>query len=318
MKTRFSISLLAVAVIGLLSAAAAQSLQLVKEWEIPLSPYNPGNTVSMCVDSVGNVHVITSGGMWSTLDPSGRLIRQTQDQALQGASSVACLSPESRVVVAVPKTNHLYIFSGDHQRLSSVTEPDGFHSVVSADEASIRLLAPHQGYLFKDVDPKTGRTTGFLGSVSQTVAPSWKVRGVASMDAKGGVLLFLTGNPETISAFDGTGKLMVSKAVDGDVRRRDDSQSLQAPGAPMTHDRAAGIFRIGNDRYLVSVNRVDIAGDRKSATSGLIYQILDSQFNVIGHASSDEVGAVLASDGEGTVYSITGGSTLTVAKAHVR
>jgi hypothetical protein len=119
---------------------------------------------------------------------------------LQGA--FACLSSENQVVVAVPHSYRLYIFSADHQPLSAVTLQEGFRSVISADDTSIRLFAPHQGYLFKDVDPKTGATIGVLGFLGQSAIPSGLTRGEASMDEKRGLLLFVTHNPETVSVFD--------------------------------------------------------------------------------------------------------------------
>ncbi len=86
----------------------------------------------------------------------------------------------------------------------------------------------------------------------------------------------------------------------------------------MTSDRAFGIFRLSDDRYLVNINRVDIAEDRKSATSNLVYQILDGQFNVISHATPDQIGGIHGSDGQGNFYSFSGGRMLTIAKAHLQ
>src|SRR5208282_728403 len=233
MKTQLVIGLLVLAVITLLSTTTAQSVQFVKDWETALYPYDPHLSASMCVDSSHNVHVVTNAGLWSTLDPSGKLIRKTEDETLQDANSVACILSTDRIVVAVPHTNHLYIFSGDHQRLSSVTVPDGFRGVVSADDKLIRLLAPQQGYIFKQIDLKTGATIGLLGSLSQNVIPYGpQLLGDALMDEKSGLLLFVTRNPEIVSAFDGNGKLMFSKPIVGDVRQQDYGVTLDVPGAP--------------------------------------------------------------------------------------
>jgi hypothetical protein len=163
----------------------------------------------------------------------------------------------------VPRSYRLNVFSADHEPLSAVTLQEGIRSVISANDMSIRLFAPHEGYLFKDVDRKTGATIGILGSLGQSAIPSGHTRGEASMDEKRGLLRFVAHNPETVSVFDRTGKLMLSKPFAGGVRPRDDSQSIQILGLPMTDDETSGIFPLGNDKYLVNIVRSDIAPDRK-------------------------------------------------------
>jgi hypothetical protein len=138
------------------------------------------------------------------------------------------------------------------------------------------------------------------------------------MDEKRGLLLFVTHNPETVLVFDSTGKLMFSKPIVGGVRPRDDSQSIQIPGSPMTDDETSRIFPLGNDKYLVNIVRSDIAPDRKAMTSDLVYQILDGQFNLVGYASAEGIGSIFASDGEGGIYAVNGGRMLTIVKPHLQ
>jgi hypothetical protein len=51
-------------------------------------------------------------------------------------------------------------------------------------DANQRLFAPHEGYLFKDVDRKTGATIGILGSLGQRAISTGHTRGEASMDLR--------------------------------------------------------------------------------------------------------------------------------------
>jgi hypothetical protein len=302
----------AVVAIALLSTARAQSTQLVKDWEVALPSYKPGSGRSVCADNRDNVHVITSRGSWSTFDPSGKLIYQTEEPVLQGANGVLCLPSEGRVVVAVPLTDKLYTFSGDHKLLSSLTVSDGFRTIVNVGDGMIRLFAPHQGYLFRGIDPKTGAT---ISSLAQGAVTS----GDVYADEKRGLLLFVTHNPEILSAFDITsGSSMFLKPIVGDVREQPAGQSLNIPGSPTVHDRASGIFRISDNRYLVNINRTDVAPDRKLATTDLFYQILDAQFNVVGHLASDEIGIIIGSNGHGGVYGINHSDTFTLVKAHLQ
>ncbi len=318
MKTRLVIGLFVFILCALSLSATAQAVQFVKDWEAPLYPDNRYLSASMCVDSEHNVHVVTNAGGWSTVDSSGKVVRTTEDEALRGASSVACIKSDGRVVIAVPRAARLYVFSGDHRLLSSVTVPDGLGKVVSADDTSVRVLAPHQDYLFKDVDIKTGLNIGLLGSRAKGAIPFGPIHGDASMDEGDGVLLFITPNPETVSAFDRQGNLISSRPIVGDIRERDYGQSSKMQGTSMTRDRAFGIFRLADNRYIVNILRADMDTGRKTIKTTLGYQILDAQFNVVGHASIGELNAICDSDGKGAVYSIDGGSMLTIAKAHLK
>jgi hypothetical protein len=238
-----------------------KSVRFVRDWETRVDVYKQKSGTDACVDKFHNLHIITTDGLWATLDPSGKVIRKTEDDVLEGA--FACLSSENQVIVAVPRSYRLNVFSADHEPLSAVTLQEGIRSVISANDMSIRLFAPHEGYLFKDVDRKTGATIGILGSLGQSAIPSGHTRGEASMDEKRGLLRFVAHNPETVSVFDRTGKLMLSKPIAGGVRPRDDSQSIQILGLLMTDDETSGIFPLGNDKYLVNIVRSDIAPDRK-------------------------------------------------------
>jgi hypothetical protein len=294
--------------------SSAQSVRFVKDWEtsIPLHTSLGG----VCVDKSGNVQLITTDGLWATLDASGKIMRETREDMLQGASRVACLL-QNQIVVAVPP-HTLHIFSGDHQLLASLPVEDGIRAVLSADDESIRLFAPHQGHLFEDVERKTGAMVSPLGPRSQSLIPPGWVPGEAAADDERGLLLFLTHNPETVSVWDSTGKLLLSKPITSNIRPRDESQSSDIPGAPISHDQALGIFPLGGDRYLVNVSLEDVAPDRRSIMAQLRYQILDGRFNSIGYASGDFIGVIHASDSHGGIYSVNGGHRPRVVKAHLQ
>jgi len=314
MKGKRLITQFVAALVALPLTSAAQSVRFVEDWETSIPIHSSLSCV--CVDKSRNVELITTDGLWATLDASGKIIRQTHEDMLQGALSVACLL-QHRIVVAVPPGT-LHIFSGDHQLLASLPVEDGIRAVLSADDESIRLFAPRGEHLFKDVARKTGATVSLLGSRSQSLIPRGWVPGDVAVDDERGLLLFLTHNPETASVWDSSGKLVLSKLIASDIRPRDESQSFDIPGTPMSHDQALGIFPLGGGRYLVNVSREDIAADRKSMTAELHYQVLDGQLNSIGYASGDFIGVIHASDANGGIYSVNGGRKPRMVKAHLQ
>jgi hypothetical protein len=97
------VCLTAVALVSIPRFVAAQSVRFVRDWETSVDVYNQKSGTGVCVDKLRNLHIITTDGLWATLDPSGKVIRKTEDDVLQGA--FACLSSENQVVVAVPQSS---------------------------------------------------------------------------------------------------------------------------------------------------------------------------------------------------------------------
>jgi hypothetical protein len=80
---------------------AAQSVRFVRDWETAVDAYNQKSGTGVCVDKLHNLHIITTNGVWATLDPSGKVIRKTEDDVLEGAfaydASSNRVSPRDRM-----------------------------------------------------------------------------------------------------------------------------------------------------------------------------------------------------------------------------
>jgi hypothetical protein len=299
-----------------IGAGAQSTVGLAKDWEKAVVPFNPRNNVSLCVDRKHNVHLIAYDGSWITYASSGDMLRESHEERLKGAFSVAC-SDDDTVVVGVSKTSQIQIFSLDHQYLRSLNLGEGFGRILCAKNGSAIALSRTRDTVFAKVDLKgsdEGRTLAKFGRAPASLAPSISPSraGTGVFDRKREQLIYITKNPEQILVYSGTGDLVSSKDVADAVRPK----GAQRQDSTTENDEAVGIFPAGN-RYIVNIWQEDLSPARGTVASHLRYQILDEQFRVIGYASAEGIGTIVAADDEGSVYAIAGGEKFSLVKAHL-
>jgi hypothetical protein len=313
---------LLIALLGISSWATAQAshgtqvFQTVKDWEKPVYPFDRGGTLSICVDSRQNVHAITNDGFWVTLAASGAVIRETREDSLKGALTVACADDDT-VLVGVPKDYAIHVFSPDHRYVRTIRVSDELSHILSVRNGEAIVLGyQREGRSLTRLrvdDEHAARSSVHVGELPAE-APSIGPR-AGIFDADRGLLIVATKNPEKISVYKPTGELVSSKVIEGGVRPK----GAEGPEKiTIRNDSADGIFVLG-DRYIVNIWREDLSPALGTIASHLEYQILDDHFNVLGYASAEGIGTVFATDAQGGIYGVGGwGQQLRVIKGHLQ
>jgi len=307
---------LLIALLGISHGAATQAFQMVRDWEKPVYPFDRGGTLSICVDSKQNVHAITNDGFWVTLAPSGAIIRETREDSLDGALTVACADDDS-VAVGVPKDYAIHVFSGDHRYLRTIRISEELSHILSVRGGEAVVLG-YQGEgrsltRLRVDDERAARSSVNVGELPAEAPSIGPMAGL--FDADKGLLIVVRKNPEKISVYKSTGELVSSKLIEGGVRPK----GAEGPEKiTIRNDSAEGIFVLGN-RYILNIWREDLSPALGTVASHLEYQILDDHFNVLGYASAEGIGTIFATDAAGAIYGVGGwGQQLRVIKGHLQ
>ena len=311
------IYLLAISVCAAAQASrTAQAFQMVRDWQRAVYPCTRGSTLSICADSKQNVHVITNDGFWVTLAPSGATLRETREDSLNGALTVACADDDT-VLVGVPKDYAIHVFSGDHRYLRTIRVSEELSHILSVRGGEALVLSPQREGLslarLKLDDEHAARSPVHIGGPPAEAPSIGPTAGL--LDVGKGLLILVRKNPEKIFVYKPTGELVSSRVIEGGVRPR----GAEGPEkVTIRNDSAEGIFALGN-RYIVNIWREDLSPALGTVASHLEYQILDDHFNVLGYAQGEGIGTILATDAQGGIYGLGGwGQPLRVIKGHLQ
>jgi hypothetical protein len=293
-----------------------QAFQMVRDWEKPVYPSSRSGALSICVDSKQNVHAITNDGFWVTLAPSGATLRQTREESLNGALTVACADDDS-VAVGVPKDYAIHMFSGDQRYLRTIRVSQEFSHILSVRSGEAMVVNPQrEGFSLARLKVYDEQAARSFVHVSGLPAEAPSIGPMAGLfDASKGLLIVARKNPEKIFVYKPTGELVSSKVIEGGVRPK----GAEGPEKiTIRNDSAEGIFVLGN-RYIVNVWREDLSPALGTVASHLEYQILDDHFNVLGYAQGEGIGTILATDAAGGMYGFAEwGQQFRVIKGHLQ
>ena len=296
--------------------AEAATYTAKRVWDTAIGTPSPRTVVSLCVSPVsGNVYALTSGGQWSILDSSGRIVAQKQSGELAGATSIACgLSGELYVGLPASRTIRTYDSTFALVRAVNTTVPFGRFRVTAS--GTIYLVAPWAGHpVYKllpsgDVQP--------IGTLPKYASPQLAQANAASaalyVDEEHGRLIYKPHNPFQFFVYDLNGNLISSQLMEDPNFK---SITDAAPTTPIVTDDSREILPLSDGGFLVQVFKA-MPARAQLYTGTTEFQFFDEQLRPSAAPIPSVGGIPQAIDAADNIYGVIGAPQLRITKVHIQ
>jgi hypothetical protein len=221
------------------------------------------------------------------------VLEETSESALETFSnvSVSC-AQNGQIVIAISTQKVALRYTGTHEMLSREVVFRSFGSVFT-DETGALILAPFAGpaLIVKVQDDKCGVPVYRAVAATSDIRFAARTGRLVVPDPRNGSIISLQSAPEKVAVYSQSGALLLTKSVHDNLCVSNAVVVGDPP--PVCTYEGYDLFPLGRDLYIA---KVLLNGNTWE------YQVLDMDFNVVGHISSPAIGMLAAADGDGNVY----------------